>query len=561
MVSGLLREVPDTDTLPTAIQGFTAAGSGAVARTLQDKGRDVASVKDFGTGVGTGNDTIDTAAFQAALAVEKSVYVPPGSYFVADKLTIGALANQCLYGSSRGATTITSTSTTQPLIYFVGSTAGLSLRGLTLDRNVTPTSTAHGIDFNRIGEGRIDDIEVLNHYYGAYLGEAGFSSIKNSRICKNYSDGIRMHTGSTGQLQWSLHKMLIDQNDGNALAVYAIGSAASSSLGEWDMISTFANTGYGVLVEGASGKAIHGVRLRASFLGQDGNSEIRLNTYGGHHKITDNFVELAGTGPTGRTLATSASNVGIGIQATANNEEVSIIANRVSGCSHSGIKTQATEAIIEANNVINCGVALTSGERTGIRIVSGNATVTGNTSMNVNGATYQQFGFYNDTDTVHMVANKGSGNTVLDFDGVATVNSVKIANIGSTANNLIGALKVSGNLTTTSGLIGYDAGAGGTVTQATDKSTGVTLNKSSGVITMNNAALANGGVATFTLTNSLIGANDVVLVSAAGFAGPYRVTVGNVAAGSCQISIQNSSGGSLSDALKLNFVVLKVATT
>jgi len=40
--------------------------------------------------------------------------------------------------------------------------------------------------------------------------------------------------------------------------------------------------------------------------------------------------------------------------------------------------------------------------------------------------------------------------------------------------------------------IGYSTAAQGTVTQLTSKSTGVTLNKSSGQITMNNAALLNG---------------------------------------------------------------------
>ena len=39
--------------------------------------------------------------------------------------------------------------------------------------------------------------------------------------------------------------------------------------------------------------------------------------------------------------------------------------------------------------------------------------------------------------------------------------------------------------------LGYSAAAQGTVTQATDKSTGVTLNKSAGQITLNGAALAN----------------------------------------------------------------------
>ena len=62
---------------------------------------------------------------------------------------------------------------------------------------------------------------------------------------------------------------------------------------------------------------------------------------------------------------------------------------------------------------------------------------------------------------------------------------------------------------------------GGTVTQATNKTTGVTLNTESGQITMNNAALAAAAEVSFTVTNSEIAATDVVVVNhgSAGTAG------------------------------------------
>jgi len=64
--------------------------------------------------------------------------------------------------------------------------------------------------------------------------------------------------------------------------------------------------------------------------------------------------------------------------------------------------------------------------------------------------------------------------------------------------------------------IGYTAAAQGTVTQATDKSTAVTLNKPAGRITMNNASLATATNATFTLNNSFISANDTVILTISG---------------------------------------------
>lgn len=107
--------------------------------------------------------------------------------------------------------------------------------------------------------------------------------------------------------------------------------------------------------------------------------------------------------------------------------------------------------------------------------------------------------------------------------------------------------------------IGYATGAGGSVTQLTSKATGVTLNKACGWIVMHNAALAANTTVTFTLTNSAISANtDVVVVNYRGAtAGAYSICVSDVAAGSCKISLRNESGGSLSEAVGVNFAVIK----
>jgi hypothetical protein len=106
--------------------------------------------------------------------------------------------------------------------------------------------------------------------------------------------------------------------------------------------------------------------------------------------------------------------------------------------------------------------------------------------------------------------------------------------------------------------IGYSTAAQGTVTQATSKSTGVTLNKSAGKITMNGAALGAGASVTFTLTNSKISSNDVVIVaiSGGGTAGAYWPYVSSLAAGSAVIGLWNSTGGSLSEAVVVNYAII-----
>jgi len=110
--------------------------------------------------------------------------------------------------------------------------------------------------------------------------------------------------------------------------------------------------------------------------------------------------------------------------------------------------------------------------------------------------------------------------------------------------------------------LGYTAEAQGTVTQLTDKSTAVTLNKSAGRITMNNASLATATNATFTLNNSLISANDTVILTISGgqaTAGSYNVFANALAAGSVSITLRNISGGTLSEAVVINFALIHCA--
>jgi hypothetical protein len=106
--------------------------------------------------------------------------------------------------------------------------------------------------------------------------------------------------------------------------------------------------------------------------------------------------------------------------------------------------------------------------------------------------------------------------------------------------------------------LGYAAAAQGTVTQATSKSTGVTLNKSMGRITLNAASLASQAVVLFTLTNSTIGAADVVTVSISGggTAGAYWPYVASTTTGSAQIGLFNNTANPLAEAVIINFCVI-----
>lgn len=132
---------------------------------------------------------------------------------------------------------------------------------------------------------------------------------------------------------------------------------------------------------------------------------------------------------------------------------------------------------------------------------------------------------------------------------------------GTVDNTPVGATTPSSVAATTmyaSTELGYASGAQGAVTQATSKSTGVTLNKSAGQITMDAASLATATNVTFTLTNSLLSAKDVLILNVSGAAtsGAYNCWVSSMTAGSATITLRNISGGSLSEAVVLNFAII-----
>ena len=116
-------------------------------------------------------------------------------------------------------------------------------------------------------------------------------------------------------------------------------------------------------------------------------------------------------------------------------------------------------------------------------------------------------------------------------------------------------------LISSAGKLGYATGSGGTVTQATSKSTGVTLNKSNGQITLNGAALGADTTVSFTLTNTVIAAGDVLVLNhiSGGTAGSYLLNAQS-AAGSASINVRNITAGSLSEAIVIAYAVIKAVT-
>lgn len=171
-----------------------------------------------------------------------------------------------------------------------------------------------------------------------------------------------------------------------------------------------------------------------------------------------------------------------------------------------------------------------------------------------------QYGFYAASNLVGATNNYGflhavpSGSGQWGFYGE-----------GTAANHFTG--------TTTFGTkLGYGvtSGVGGTVTQITSRTTGVTLNKICGQITLVAGTIAGHEADKFVLTNSTIEANDVVIVNiksglAAGTAQYYTVNVVGVSAGSCTITVGNNDNSAIpatgTDTPVLSFAVIKAVAS
>jgi hypothetical protein len=148
--------------------------------------------------------------------------------------------------------------------------------------------------------------------------------------------------------------------------------------------------------------------------------------------------------------------------------------------------------------------------------------------------------------TVSGTINTSSLGATLVTASAGSISDVTSTNVNSTN------VKASADL-------GYSSG--GTATQATSITTGVLLDTPSGVITCQAHTFANDDSQTFTLTNSHIDVNDVVLVSFQTGHQELYATVSDVSAGSCNITIHNTHTGAGSVTPVLNFAIIKVATS
>ena len=123
----------------------------------------------------------------------------------------------------------------------------------------------------------------------------------------------------------------------------------------------------------------------------------------------------------------------------------------------------------------------------------------------------------------------------------------------------------TGDLTVQSGNLDMVAGTldiqdGGAVTQATNRTTGVTLSNYSGKVTGDDASLAAVTIATHTVTNTLVAATDNIIITKVSGDVDTSAFVSAVASGSLKVSVRNNhASGADTTAFVYNFALIKSA--
>ena len=150
---------------------------------------------------------------------------------------------------------------------------------------------------------------------------------------------------------------------------------------------------------------------------------------------------------------------------------------------------------------------------------------------------------------------KVAGSNILTYSDAGILN----VNLGKLYMDASGNVSINGSARVTgAGGLGYGTGSGGAITQLISRTTGVTLNKTNGAITLFSAA-GSATAATFTVTNSTVEATDTIILSVKSSTNVYLAFITAVAAGSFNVTFQ-TTGGVSTDAPVINFAVIKAVT-
>lgn len=274
-------------------------------------------------------------------------------------------------------------------------------------------------------------------------------------------------------------------------------------------------------VDGSTGSAATGLKVTGAAAAS--GAALAVVSSGTNENLT---IDAKGSGTvsinaTGTGAITLARNTGVTGTGTITSTSASALTVGANGATNPVLKVDANTASV-ATGLSITGAAAAAGAAL--------AVISSGTNENL------------------TIDAKGSGTITLNATGTGNVVSTRA---------LVGSSSIKSAHATAG--IGYATGAGGTVTQATSRTTGVTVNTATGAITLVSAAGSTTPFS-FTVTNSAVAATDIIVVNQKSGTDLYDMDVTAVGAGSFQLTL-NTKSGTTTEQPVFNFAVIKGVTS
>lgn len=339
-----------------------------------------------------------------------------------------------------------------------------------------------------------------------------------------------------------------------------ISKSRGTSVGSYTVVQSGDDLG-SLRFEGSDGAAfIRAAQINASVDGTPGTNDMP-------GRLVFSTTADGASSPTERMRIDSVGGVGIG--ATSLTGYTLRVDKNVTGATsaygiRSGGIVQSDATVLGAGFLSALGASATTTTTAIAQFLAQQGTFTAGAAVT------NQYGFWANTQLIGATNNFGfrgeiaSGTGRWNFYAAGTANNAYNGNSrfgGVTAP--VATVDVTGSVAATTTIlstgatsgIGYATGAGGAVTQGTSRTTGVTLDKVSGAITLFSAA-GSAAYQSFTVTNSAVAATDTIILNQKSGTDKYILLVTAVAAGSFQITFA-TTGGTTTEQPVFNFAVIK----